>query len=156
MTKIYNIITESNPNLRKKSKKIDLLGINKPEFQEFLRDMKATMLKRDGVGLAAPQIDKQIRVIIVNTKDGPVAMINPVITKKSWRQVWGEEGCLSVPKTFGEVRRRKGLVCEYYNEKGEKKSIEASGLMARIIQHELDHLDGVLFVDLARKIKRIE
>jgi len=142
--------------LRKKSKKIAAETIKTRGIQKFIADLKATMLKSDGVGLAAPQVDQLMRLIIVNSKEGPIAMINPKITAQSFLKVWGEEGCLSVPLTFGQVKRHKKLTCEFLDEKGDKKTIEAAGLMARIIQHEIDHLNGVLFIDIAKKIKKLE
>ena len=117
--------------------------------------MAATMIKKDGVGLAAPQIGRHIRLIVVNTQDGPICLINPVLKQKSWRREWGEEGCLSVPDVFGQVKRYKKVVCVFYNQKGEKKIITAQGLLARILQHEIDHLDGILFIDKARHIKKL-
>lgn len=153
MSQILNVITNPNPILRKKSEEIKIEDLNNKDLQELMRDMVPTMLEKDGVGLAAPQIGKNIRLIVINTKDGPQHFINPKIIKKSILKEWGEEGCLSVPDVFGMVKRNKKIYCEYYNIKGEKKSIEASGLMARILQHETDHLDGILFIDKARDIR---
>jgi len=153
MSQILNVITNPNPILRKKSEEIKIEDLKNKDLQELIKNMVPTMLEEDGVGLAAPQIGKNIRLVVVNTKNGPEHFINPKITKKSILKEWGEEGCLSVPNTFGLVKRHKKVSCEYFNIKGEKKKIEASGLMARIIQHEIDHLDGILFIDKARNIK---
>lgn len=155
MPKILNIITEPNKDLRSCSVEIKISEISKKEFQELISDMKHTMVKKDGVGLAAPQIGKNIRMVVVNTKNGPKCIINPLITKKSLLREWGEEGCLSVPNLFGDVKRHKKIKCEYYDEKGDFVSVTAEGMMARVFQHEIDHLDGVLFIDKAKNLKDI-
>lgn len=154
MAKLLNIITEPNKILRQKSKEINPEKIE--NMADFFNDMVFTMKEKDGVGLAAPQVGKNIRVITINTKEQPIIMINPIITKKSIFKEWGEEGCLSVPDTFGMVKRHKNLSCSYLDKFGNKKIIEAKGFMARIIQHEIDHLDTILFIDIAKNIKKLE
>jgi peptide deformylase len=149
---ILEIIIEPNPILRKKSAEIK--NINDKQFQQLCLDMAETMKKKDGVGLAAPQIGQNIRLIIINTKEGAVCMINPKIIKKSLTKEWGEEGCISVPNVFGQVKRCKKIICKYLNKDGKEVKINAKGLMARVIQHEIDHLDGILFIDKARDIKK--
>ena len=156
MPKLLKIYTNPNPLLRQKSKDIKPDNIKQEKYKLLRADMINTMLKKDGVGLAAPQIGKNIRLIAVNLKDGPICLFNPVLTKLSWRQEWGEEGCLSVPLVFGKVKRHVKVVCEYFDGSGEMKKLEASGLMARVLQHEIDHLDGVLFIDKAKGVHRIE
>ena len=153
MSKTLPIITNPNPILRKKSAEIK--QTQKKQFQQLCLDMAKTMKEKDGVGLAAPQIGQNIRLIVINAKDGAVCMINPEITKKSLTKEWGEEGCLSVPDVFGKVKRNKKIICKYLDKTGKEKKIEAQGLMARVIQHEIDHLDGVLFIDKARDVKKI-
>ena len=134
-----------------------LLGkLKNQEYQTLLSDMALTMEKKDGVGLAAPQIGRNIRIIVVVSKNGPVFFINPKLNKKSFFKEWGEEGCLSVPLEFGDVKRHKSVTCEYFNQKGDKKTIVAQGLMARILQHEIDHLDGILFIDKAKNIRKLD
>lgn len=150
---ILSIITNPNPILREKSLKIDRTKISAKEFKALCSDMKKTMIKKEGVGLAAPQIGKNIRLIAINTKDGPIIMANPKIIKKSLIKEWGQEGCLSIPGVFGQVKRHKKIECEYSDEAGEEKKIKAEGLMARVIQHEIDHLDGILFIDKTRVLK---
>lgn len=147
MAKILTIITNPNPILRQKSVEFDLKKASDKDLARFCDDMVATMLEADGVGLAAPQIGKNTRLIAVNTPDGPVCMINPKITKASFLKEWGEEGCLSVPKVFGQVRRHKKITCKFTNTDRRPVTVEATGLMARVIQHEIDHLDGILFID---------
>ena len=145
--KILSIITNPNPILRKKSKNIKLEDIKNPIFSAFLKDFKATMKEKDGVGLAAPQIGQNIRLIVVTDHDKEIIMINPEITKKSWKKTTEEEGCLSVPNFFGEVSRAKKINCQFLDNKGRLKKIQAKDFLARVIQHEIDHLDGILFID---------
>jgi peptide deformylase len=154
-SKILPIITNPNPILKKKSVEVKLKKISSKEFQELCLNMEKTMEEKKGVGIAAPQIGENIRLIIINTKDGGVVMINPKITKKSLTKEWGEEGCLSVPGVFGQVKRHKKIECEYLDKTGKEIKIKAEGLMARVIQHEIDHLDGVLFIDKAKDIKHV-
>ena len=152
-TKILPIIINPNPILRKKS--VEIKQTKSKQFQQLCLDIGRTMKEKDGVGLAAPQIGKNIRLIVINTKDGHVCMINPEITKKSWVKEWGEEGCLSVPGVFGQVKRHKKINCQYLDKTGKEIKIIVYGLMARVIQHEIDHLDGVLFIDKAKIVERI-
>jgi len=150
------IIIHPNPILRKKSVEITEKRIPSKELQKLCKDMAVTMREKDGIGLAAPQIGKNIRLIVVNTKDGVLCMLNPIIKNKSWKKEWHEEGCLSVPGVFGKVKRHKKLTCLYLDKKGKKKKAAAQGLLAFVIQHEVDHLDGILFIDKAKEIKKIK
>jgi peptide deformylase len=156
MPKLLKIIKNPNPILRKKSILVDLKKINEKDFKNLIDDMKHTMLKKDGVGLAAPQIGKNKRIITVNTKDGVIAMINPRIINKSFLKEWDEEGCLSVPGIYGKVKRSKKLKCEFFDMDKKKNIISAQGFFARIIQHEIDHLDGILFIDKAKDTRNID
>lgn len=156
MPNLLKILINPDPVLRNRSKEIDLKFLNSEEFKVFCDDMILTMKEKDGVGLAAPQVGKNIRMFVINTDEGIECLINPVITNKSWVKEWGEEGCLSVPKIFGQVRRHKKLKCTYLNRDGKKQNIDAEGLKARVIQHENDHLDGILFIDKAKSVKEIE
>ena len=156
MPKILAIITDPNPILRKQSKEISDNKISSAGFRELCLDMIETMVKKDGVGLSAPQVKENIRLIVVNTKEGPVCMINPKISKKSWLKEWGEEGCLSVPGVFGQVKRHRKILYHYYNNQGNKIKKDAKGFLARIIQHEIDHLNGILFIDKAKEVKKVE
>lgn len=153
MPKTLKIITHPNPLLREKSAEVAKGKVNSFQIKEFCLDVAKTMLAKEGIGLAAPQVGKNIRVIAVNTKDGVVSMINPKITRKSLLKEWGEEGCLSVPGVFGQVKRHKKITCEYFDLSAKKIKLKAEGLLARVIQHETDHLDGVLFIDKAKNIK---
>lgn len=147
MPKLLKIVTHPTPSLRERSDEVDIKKIKKNDFRELIDDMELTMTEKDGVGLAAPQIGKNIRMAIINTKDGKMCLINPEITKKSWRKDSEEEGCLSLPDIFCNIKRHKKISCRYIDRDGKKKSIEAKGFLARVIQHEIDHLDGILTID---------
>ena len=154
MPKILDIIKYPSPSLREPSVEIPLSDLKKPEMKQLLADMQHTMKELDGAGLAAPQIGLNIRLIVINDEktNQIIFMINPKITKKSWGQEIDEEGCLSVLDDkgkiiYGPVSRHKKVTCIYFDENGEKKKIQSEKLLARIIQHETDHLDGILFID---------
>lgn len=158
MPKILDIIKYPAESLREISKEVPVSDIKKPEMKELLENMKHTMVKLDGAGLAAPQVGLNIRLVVINDEKNSkiIFMINPKITKKSWGQEVDEEGCLSVLDEkgkiiYGPVSRHKKINCVYTDERGEKKKIQAEKLLARIIQHELDHLDGILFIDRLEK-----
>lgn len=158
MAKILKIVKHPNEILRKVSKEIDASEITKPEFIELMKDMEKTMMEKDGAGLAAPQIGKNIRLIVLNHEGKNIIMINPQITKKSWAKKTELEGCLSVENEKGEiyyekVARHKKVSCLYLDQNGNKKKIEAENLLSRAIQHEIDHLDGILFIDRVEKQK---
>lgn len=159
MPKELPIITHPDPRLRLKSAPVDEIKINSAELQSLLLDMKETMLKKAGAGLAAPQIDHPIRVIVIHHEDKTIFLINPEITGHSWARKIEEEGCLSVLNEQGEiiyapVERYKKVTGVYLDERGQKQKIRAEKILARILQHEIDHLDGILFIDkLAQKKK---
>lgn len=112
----------------------------------LLDDMAETMYKAEGVGLAAPQVGILRRVCVVDVGDGLIELINPVITEKSGSQK-GNEGCLSVPDRFEEVTRPMSVTVKAQNRKGENIEIKAEGFLARAFCHEIDHLDGILYID---------
>lgn len=152
MPKQLPILINPNPALRKISDKINPEEIVHPDFQELLADMKETMIAKDGAGLAAPQIGRNIRMVVIHHSGKVYFMINPKITKRSWAKEIQEEGCLSVLDKkgeiiYGRVERHKKVNCAYLDEKGRVKKISADKIMSRVIQHELDHLDGILFID---------
>jgi peptide deformylase len=153
---ILKIITQPNPILRKKSSELSLKEISSREFKRLVLSMKKTMIKTAGLGLAAPQIGKSIRLVLINSKDGAFCLINPKINKKSWAQELGQEGCLSIPGVFGQVKRHKKITLTYFNQAGKKIKLTAAGMMARVIQHEIDHLDGILFIDKAVEIENVK
>ncbi len=149
MPKILKILTlpKDGNKLRLKSLNVDINDVSTPQFKRLIADMIRTMQIKDGIGLAAPQIGQQIRLVIINTKEGPLGLVNPELIKKSIVKEVAEEGCLSVPGVWGAVKRHKSVVCAYTDLNGEPRKLVGSGLMARAIQHELDHLDGELFID---------
>lgn len=118
-----------------------------PKIEELIDDMYETMYEANGVGLAAPQVGILKRIVVIDTGEGPITMINPRIVETSGEQE-GSEGCLSVPGKAGKVRRPNYVKAEAYDENMELYEIEAEELLARAICHELDHLDGKLYVDL--------
>ena len=121
-------------------------------LRRFLDDMAETMYASDGVGIAAPQVGESIRVCVVDVdKKNRYDLINPVIVYREGSKV-GEEGCLSCPNLFGDVERAEKIRVEYISRFNKKKTLEAEGLLSRCIQHELDHLDGRLFIDIAKNI----
>ena len=151
---MLNIITNPNPILRKKSQPIK--DVSASELQALIPEMTETMLKKDGVGLAAPQIGQNIRLIVIRYKDDNLAMINPKIIRKSLIKEWDEEGCLSFPNLFGDVKRCKKVTVKYLDSSGKEQKLSGEGFLARVIQHEVDHLDGILFVDKVKNLRKIE
>ena len=123
-------------------------------LRKFLDDMAETMYASEGIGIAAPQVGESIRVCVVDVdKKNRYDLINPVIIFREGSVV-DNEGCLSCPDLFGDVERAEKIRVEYTSRFGKKKILEAEGLLARCIQHELDHLDGQLFIDIAKNIKK--
>lgn len=131
--------------------------LNSPWLKELAAAMHATMLERNGVGIAAPQVYVSKRVIIVASRPNPrypdapemdaLVMVNPEILEKSELTVLGEEGCLSVPDERGQVARAQTIQLRYFTLEGVAVEMSLSGFPARIVQHEVDHLDGILFVE---------
>ena len=144
-----NIIKYPNKILRKKLERF--ADFSNSELKKFIKDMSDLMLKSDGVGLAANQVNSEIRVMIANTKNGPIAFFNPRLIKKSILKSSSEEGCLSFPKIYGNVRRYKKITLEYEDISGKTKQIQAHGLLSVVLQHETDHLNGILFIDKIKK-----
>jgi peptide deformylase len=156
MGNVLEILINPDSRLRLVSKEVSKKDIIGPKMKQLTADMFQTMLEKDGIGLAAPQIGENVRLIVVNTKEGKMFLFNPKIVKKSFLKDWDEEGCLSVPMYFGEVKRHRSITCHFVNENGEKQKLKAHGLLARVLQHEIDHLDGVLFIDKAKNVKKLD
>jgi len=159
MPKQLEVLINPHPTLRKKSQEISIKKIKEPTFQKFLLDLEETMLKKDGAGLAAPQVGQNIRVFVINHENKNIFLINPKITKKSWAREIEEEGCLSVLNDQGEiiyapVERYKKINCLYLDKQGNKQKLVAEKLLARVIQHETDHLDGILFLDRLKNFSK--
>ena len=153
---VKTILTEPNKILRQTSKPVKKVG---KKEQNLMDDMLDTMYAADGIGLAAIQIGIPIRIIVMDIswnkgKKNPMYFVNPIIQKKDQEKSIYEEGCLSVPNQFAEVERPKKCEVEYLNYEGEKKLLKAEGLLATCIQHEMDHLEGILFIDYLSKLKK--
>ena len=148
---LLEIKKAGDPVLKKISEPVEKIT---KRLRKLLDDMSDTMYAGEGVGLAAPQIGESIRVIVVDVdKKNRYDMINPVITHREGSVV-DNEGCLSCPDLFGDVERAEKIRVEYISRFGKKKTLEAEGLLARCIQHEIDHLDGKLFIDIATNITK--
>jgi peptide deformylase len=140
------IIKYGDPVLRQVSKPVIKVGEDMPDFVDR---MKAIMTEANGVGLAAPQLGILQRVIVYDTGDGFQAMVNPKILRASGEQLEPAEGCLSIPGLRGTVKRAEEIVVKALDENGQPIRVRAEGYSARVIQHEVDHLDGILFIDKA-------
>ena len=153
---VKNILTEPNILLREISEPVEKVG---KEEQQLMDDMLETMYSANGIGLAAIQIGVPKRIIVMDiskiekTKN-PMFFVNPVIKNKDIKKSTYEEGCLSVPNQFAEIDRPSKCEIEYLDYYGEKKLIKADGLFATCIQHEMDHLEGILFIDYLSKLKK--
>lgn len=155
------IYAYGHPILRKETEEIDA---DYPKFKELLANMYETMYAAKGMGLAAPQIGLNIRLFLIDTdqlddKEANEtyikgAFINPIIIEEAGKKWDYEEGCLSIPFIRGKVTRQPQVRIEYYNEKFELQEKVFTGITARVIQHEYDHIEGVLFTDLLKPIKK--
>lgn len=158
---VREIVTLPQDILRHKAHKVSDFG---SEFQSLADDMVETMRQAPGVGLAAPQVDESIRLIVVEYSDEEneetppklYVIANPEITRTSQDTLVGTEGCLSIPGVQGDVERFVAVTVKGLNRQGRPTTIKAKGWLARIFQHEIDHLDGVLFVDRAEKLWQAE
>ena len=150
------IIIEPDPILRKKSD--DIENVN-DQIRKLLDDMLETMYAAPGIGLAAVQVGVLKRIIVIDlSKEGekksPLFIVNPQIISKSNNLISYEEGCLSIPNQFAEVKRPRSCKVNFLDYDGKKKEINADGLLATCIQHEIDHLNGILFIDHLSKLKK--
>ena len=153
---VKSILTEPNKLLRQISKPVDRVG---KEEQQLMDDMLETMYAANGIGLAAIQIGVPKRIIVMDiskdeNKKEPRYFVNPVIQNKDKIKSIYEEGCLSVPNQFAEIERPKNCDIEYLDYNGNKQLLKAEGLLATCIQHEMDHLEGILFIDYLSKLKK--
>jgi peptide deformylase len=153
---VKTIITEPNQLLRKVSEQVKSVG---KDEQKLMDDMLETMYSANGIGLAAIQIGVPKRIIVMDlSKEGekkePRFFVNPVIKKKDSSKSTYEEGCLSVPNQFAEIDRPNSCEVEYLDYNGTEQLLKAEGLLATCIQHEMDHLEGILFIDYLSKLKR--
>ena len=153
---IRKILTEPNKTLRQVSLPVDKVGKSE---QLLMDDMLETMYHAKGIGLAAIQIGVPKRIIVMDiskdeNKKEPRYFVNPVIKNKDLQKATYEEGCLSVPNQFAEIDRPSKCEVEYLDYNGDKKILKADGLLATCIQHEMDHLEGILFIDYLSKLKK--
>ena len=160
MAYLREIITEGHPTLRKIAKKVNPAELADPIFQQMLDDMFETMYAAPGIGLAAPQINISKRIFTVDLQDdddahGPFVIINPKFTLTEG-EIEATEGCLSVPGMVGEMTRFERVVCGGVDRHGQKLEFDATGLFARCLQHEMDHLNGKLYIDTAKNIRPAE
>jgi peptide deformylase len=156
---IYPIVFEPNPILHARSADVDPAQILTPEMQTFVTDMIETMYVKDGVGLAAVQVGKSLQLCVIAKEYVPGAskdlcLINPTWTRLSLKKNWDEEGCLSVPGFYGQVQRYSHIKVRALDERGTSLEFEARDFFARIIQHETDHLNGTLFIEKAKNIRK--
>ena len=151
-----DIVVEPNPILRKKSQSLEKVD---NDLRKLMDDMLETMYSAPGIGLAAVQIGILKRVIVIDiskeqTKKNPLFLVNPVINHKSKNLSTHEEGCLSLPGHYAEIERPAECNLSYLDYDGKKRDLQAKGLLATCIQHEVDHLNGVLFIDYLSKLKK--
>ena len=149
---LLEVLKAGNPVLKQVSVPVERID---KKLKKLMDDMAETMYEHDGVGLAAPQVGKNIRLVVIDCQDehGLLELINPKITFKEG-EVVDTEGCLSVPEIYGEVARAAKVKVEFMNRRGKIQHLTATGLLARCIQHELDHLEGQLFIDIATSVHR--
>lgn len=150
---IRNIVKYPDPILREKA--VEVTKFNE-RLSKLLDDMAETMYDAHGVGLAAPQVGISKRVMVVDVGEELIEMVNPEIIEKSGEQIEPPEGCLSIPGLLGYVKRANTIRVKGQDRNGNLIEIEAEGFLARAFQHEIDHLDGVLFIDIADKVFRPE
>ena len=150
------ILTIPDPRLKHKSSIVDNFD---SDLRQVIKDMYETLYASgNGIGLAAPQVGIKKRIVVIDLKENgessPITFINPKIKNFSEEKFINEEGCLSVPEYYADVERSKEVEVEWFNERGEKTIKKMTGLMSICIQHEIDHLDGVLFIDYLSKLKK--
>lgn len=145
---LRNIRINGDEVLRKKSKKVDVID---DKVRELLKDMAETMYAADGVGLAAPQVGILKRIVVIDIGEGLIELINPVIVEQSGEQI-EVEGCLSIPGVQGEVKRPEKVTVKAQDANGKEITVHGEGLLAIALCHEIDHLDGVLFIDKAIRL----
>ncbi|MEQ7419885.1 peptide deformylase [Xanthomonas campestris pv. campestris] len=150
------ILEFPDPRLRTKAVPVDAAEVVSSAFQTLLDDMFQTMYEAPGIGLAASQVDVHKRFMVIDVseeKDAPQVFINPEIVTRQGEQVY-QEGCLSVPGIFADVSRADAITVRYLDRQGQAQELSTDGLLAVCIQHEMDHLDGKLFVDYLSPLKR--
>lgn len=158
MPYVRPILTDGHPTLRRVAKRVDPKEIREPLFQQLIDDMFATMYDAPGVGLAGPQVNVSKRLFVMDVHDDvhePMVVINPKVELLG-ESVELKEGCLSVPGMVGEIVRRERVVVTGLGRNGEKVRVEGDGLLAQCVQHEVDHLDGKLYIDRATNVRPVQ
>lgn len=152
---ILELVTAPDPRLSICSQEVDKVT---PKLQQFMDDMVETMYAEEGIGLSAVQVGKHIRVLVMDMQEdgqkNPIYMVNPQIVKSSDDENIYEEGCLSFPGQRAMVTRPKEVTVKYLDYHGKQQTMECEGLLATCVQHELDHLNGVVFIDHVSRLKR--
>ncbi|HRO28113.1 MAG TPA: peptide deformylase [Luteimonas sp.] len=151
------ILEYPHPRLRTVARAVEADQVHDPAFQRLLDDMFETMYEAPGIGLAATQVDTHQRFMVIDVTEGrdqPLAFINPVIRERSVELRLHQEGCLSIPGIFADVTRPDGIVVEALDRHGKPFELRIDGLLATCVQHEVDHLDGRLFIDHLSPLKR--
>jgi len=146
---MLEILTYPNDILKKKSRPVT--RVDDPRIKKLINDMLSTLDAHDGIGLAAPQVGENIRLCVVRNDNDVLVLINPEIKKLSGKEVVMEEGCLSFPGKFIPIARPAKVKVKSLDHKGNKQVIRAKGLLARALQHEIDHLDGILYIERTEK-----
>ncbi|MFC1687337.1 peptide deformylase [Patescibacteria group bacterium] len=149
---VYKLTYHPNDLLRTELDQVTLKKLASSDMQKLIDNMIETMYAKNGIGIAANQVGYNHQIAIISTADGPQVIVNPTISRKSILKENGEEGCLSVPGVFGMVKRFKGIVLRGYDRTGKNIVIKAKGMHARVIQHEVDHLNGTLCIDRMTRI----
>lgn len=150
---VYKIVEDGDEVLREKAKEVKSVNAN---ILKLLNNMRDTMYANKGAGLAAPQIGVSKRVIVVDVGEGLYELINPSIIEASSNLIKDTEGCLSFPEVIGDVSRSAMVRVKGLNRNGEEVVLKAEGWAARAFQHEIDHLEGILFVDKAENIRKVK
>lgn len=159
---LLQIITEPNEILHRVGKELSASDLKSPKIQKLIDDMAETMRIRDGIGIAAPQVGHSIMLCVIAKQYSPLTdkedlvLINPIWKKLSILKKSEEEGCLSVPETYGDVKRYTKIKVNALDRNGKAVEFIAKDFPARIIQHEVDHLNGILFIEKAKKLHHIE
>lgn len=158
---MQNIITIPTLSLRERSKEVTVRELKKPEMQKFMKDLIPTMYADDGVGIASPQVAVNLRICVIGKAafgrhhelaGSDLILVNPEWKKIGKKMIKESEGCLSVPGAYGPVKRYKDIAVYAKDEHGEPLEFEAHGFLARVVQHEVDHLNGILYIDRAEEL----
>lgn len=141
-----------DPILHQTSRSLTAAEAVSPMVAGLILGMEKTMKEHQGVGLAAVQVGQLVRLVLIATKDGSLPLLNPTITSYSWKKETAEEGCLSIPGTYAQVKRSMRIKVKALDAKGAPLRFTAEGLFARVIQHEVDHTNGVLIIDRSKAV----